>query len=157
MRKLFLILAAVALFGCKTQQPAVTEVPIQYREKVVERLVPVSVPADSSALVALFACDSANQVILKDLNETKSKLIQSQFYFQAGKLKYNIKTVRDTVYVPVKDTSVSKEVPVKVEVVKEVNVLSWWQTGQIHLGRLFLTILMAYGVYRFLKWKLKLI
>lgn len=154
---LLLLIFLIGLASCSTQKPLVTEVPIQYKEKIVERLVPVTVPADSSALFALFECDSANQVIIKDLNETKSKLMQSQVYFQAGKLSYKVKTVRDTVYVPSKETVISKEVPVKVEVIKEVNKLTAWQRGQMHIGRLFLTLIMAYGFYRLLKWKFNLI
>ena len=154
---LIILFAVVLLVGCKIQQPSVIEVPIQYKEKIVERLVPVNVPADSSAITALFECDSLNQVVLKQLDEEKTKRIQSAFNFNNGKLNYKTITEHDTVFVAVTDSTIYKEVPVKVEVPVITNKLTSWQTGQIHIGRLFLTILMAYGVYRFLKWKLKLI
>lgn len=157
MRKLIIILAVLLLIGCKTQQPTVTEVPIRYKEKIVERLVPVQLPADSSSMLALFECDSTNQVILKQLSEEKTKRTQSLFSFRSGELKYKMLTVHDTVFVPVTDSTIYQEVPIKVEVPKITNELTWWQTGQIHVGRLFLTILMGYAVYKFLKWKLKLI
>lgn len=149
---IFIALIAVMLFGCKTPQPTVQQVPIQYKERIVERQVPVVVPADSSALFALFACDSMNQVILKELDEQKGKA-QSSVNFNAGKLTYKLIFKHDTIYKTVTDTILSKEVPVIIEVPKEVNHLTRWQIGQMHIGRLFLTLLMAYGFYRLIKWK----
>lgn len=158
-RKIVLIALFGLLFlaGCKTQQQAVVEVPVQYKEKIVEKLVPIQIPADSSSISALFECDSTNKVIMKQLSEEKTKRIQSQFNFENGLLKYKAFTLHDTVYIPGKETTIYKEVPIKVEVVKEVNKLTTWQRGQMHIGRLFLTLLMAYGVYRLLKWKFKLV
>ena len=56
----FIALMAILIFGCKTQAPLINEVPIQYKERIVERLVPVTLPDDSSSIKALFECDSLN-------------------------------------------------------------------------------------------------
>jgi len=158
MKKLIILLFALALLiGCKTQKQIIQEVPIQYKERIVERLVPVKVADDSLSMKALFECDSLNNVVMKQLTEAKSKGVASNFDFINGMLNYHVVALHDTVYIPGKETTITKDVPVRVEVVTEVNKLTAWQRGQIHIGRLFLTLLMGYGVYRLLKWKLKLI
>lgn len=152
--KILGLLVIILMFGCKTAQvPPIKEVPIQYKEKIVERLVPVELPADSTNLLALFECDSTNKVILKELTEAKSKRIQSLFSFNDGLLKYNAKAIPDKAYVPVKDTSKEKEVPVIVNVPFEVNKLTDIQIIEIYAGRLLLGLLLGYGIYKLFKWK----
>ena len=157
MIKQFIILlfGLFILASCKTAQQPVISVPINYKERIVERLVPVESPADSTNVLALFECNNLNQVILKQLNEVKSKNMQSQFSFEKGQLKYNAKTDRDTDYIPAKDSIVYREVPVKVNVPVEVNKLTWWQSTEIKAGRILFFIVLAFGLYTLLKWKLK--
>ena len=149
MKKLILIalLFAIAI-GCKTQKQVV-EVPIQYKEKVVERLVPYAVQGDSSALHALFKCDSLNNVVMTQLNEEKGKA-QSIINFEQGKLSYKLIRKVDTVYVKAKDSIIYKEVAVKVEVEKEVNRLTKWQAFQLiafRIGAIFLVILLVWKYF----------
>jgi len=152
--KILMIIAIIVLmFGCKTAQTPIVTVPIQYKEKIVERLVPVVNPEDSANVMALFECDSANQVILKTLTEEKSRRMNSQFTFNQGKLNYNAKTNRDTVYLPSKEITKEKEIPVRVEVPVEVNKISGWQWTQIYAGRVLLGFILAFGVYKALKFK----
>lgn len=151
-----LVIGLVILASCKTAKQPVITVPIQYKEKIVEKLVPVKLPADSTNIMALFECDSTNQVILKELTEVKSKRIQSLFSFNDGQLKYKAKTALDTVYIPGKDIYIDRDVPVYVNVPgPEVNKLTDWQIIQIYAGRLLLGLFLAFGIYMLLKWKLK--
>lgn len=152
-----LLLIIIAMSGCKSAQVPVTEVPIQYRERVIERLVPVQVPADSASVQALFECDSLNQVIMLELNEAKSRGVQSGASFQNGNFKYTLKTVHDTVYIQAKDSIVYREVPVKVSVPYEVNKLTWLQKVYIRAGQLLFILLVAGLAYLLAKGKLKVL
>lgn len=157
MSKLLIItLFTLMLFSCKTtQQPAVA-VPVEYKERIVERLVPVELPSDSANIQALFECNGLNQVIMKELTEIKSKRIQSLYTFNGGKLKYSAKTAFDTVYVKGRDTYTTRNVPMYINVPgPEVNKLTKWQNTQIKAGRLFLSLILLFGIYELLKWKLK--
>ncbi|MCX7099917.1 MAG: hypothetical protein NTX38_00075 [Methylobacter sp.] len=135
------------------QSPIVT-VPIQYREKIVEKLVPMVNPADSANFLALFECDANNQVIMKELREEKSKHVESQYTFNQGKLKYNAKTNPDTIYLPSKEITIEREIPVRVEVPGPItNILTWWQKTQVYAGRVLLGFILALGIYKALKFK----
>jgi len=138
MRKLSIIVLLIGLcFGsCKTAKLPIKEVPLQYREKIVERLVPVAAPADSANIVALFECDSLNQVILKSLDEQKSQNVKSRFSYNAGLLRYNFATAPAISFATVRDSIVYREVAVKVPVEVKVNELTWWQRLWITIGKI---------------------
>ena len=133
MRYTTAILSMTLILSCRSQLPPVKEVPILYRDKIVERLVPVSAPADSASISALFACDSLNRVILRSISELKGKSVQSRYTYYAGALKYNFATSPSPGYARVKDSIIYREVPVKVPVEVKVNELTWWQKTQIKL------------------------
>lgn len=133
------------------------EVPIQYKERIVERLVPVKIANDSLSIKALFRCDSLNNVVMKQLTEQKSKGVSSQFTFNAGQLKYKADAAHDTIYLPAKDSIIYKEVPIKVDVPVEVNKLTQWQIIQMWAGRVLLGLMLLYGIYTVIKSKLNLL
>lgn len=147
---LFLII----LSGCKTAQVPVKEVPVQYKERVVERLVPVELPQDSSSVLALFECDSLNNVIMKELNEVKTKRIQTAYTYRDGALSYRLNAIPGIINVRATDSIVLKEVPIKVPVPYEVNKLTWLQRIQIRGGQLFFILIITGIVYLGLKGKL---
>lgn len=148
--KYIIVLLSLFLFAaCHTSQPAVKEVPLQYKETIVERLVPVVSPADSANIAALFECDSLNNVIMKSFNEQKSKHVESKFSFNNGLLNYNLLTAPDTIYIKGTDITITKDVPVYINVPGPVtNILTWWQKLWITVGKcagaLGLIILVIY-------------
>ena len=150
-----LVMSLVAIAGCKAVKTTVSQVPINYKERIVERLVPVKVSDDSLSMLALFECDSAKQVILKQLNEAKSKGVKSGFDFtstgsvtgKTGQFHYKVKTVHDTIYIAAKDSFIYKEIPVKVVVPVEVNKLTKLQVIEIRAGKIMFGILAVGGVY----------
>lgn len=154
----FLILCLLTLLmGCSASKHSlITEVPVQYKERVVERLVPYAVAADSSTLKAWFECDSLNQVIIKQLDEQKGKS-QSNIDFNNGKLTYKLIHKVDTVYVAAKDSFIYKEKAIRVEVPIEVNKLTNWQIIQIYAGKVMLSILVLGLIYLLFKMKTKLL
>ncbi len=160
MKKIFsiLVICSLAFVACKTTKPPILAVPINMKVRVTEHLKPVQLPGDSVNIAALFECNELNQVIMKALNEAKSKRVQSNFTFSSGQLMYNATTKPDTVYVPGKDSIVDREVPIRVEVAGPtvyINELTWWQSTQIKAGRILFFIVLAFGLFMLLKWKLK--
>jgi len=135
--KYIIVLLSLFLFAaCHTTQPVIKEVPLQYREKIVERLVPVAAPADSANITALFECDSLNQVILKSLDEQKSQNVKSRFSYNAGLLRYNFATAPAISFATVRDSIIYREVAVKVPVEVKINELTWWQKLWITIGKI---------------------
>lgn len=133
--KKIILLFTIVLAGCNTSKH-IQQVPIETKIEIRERLVSIKLPADSSSLKALFECDSLNRVILKELNESKSSGFESHFKFQDSKLFYEVKNVRDTVYVQVSDTSINREIPIRTVEYVELNKLTKWQVIQIWIGRI---------------------
>jgi len=137
------------LAGCKTQRPSVVQVPVKTLERKVTTLVPVAVPGDSAILRAWFKCDSMNNVLMKGIGEQKSKNMSSGLTFSDGLLEYAAKTQPDTMYLPSDTIYTEKEVPVPVEVEKEINVLTKWQKIRMRIGDFALLILFV-----FIGWKI---
>jgi hypothetical protein len=80
---------AICMFGCKTPQPIVqTEV----KEVVVEREVRdtiVTIEPDSASIKALLECDSAGNVLIRELEETQGKNIALELLLRGYKSKPN--------------------------------------------------------------------
>jgi hypothetical protein len=156
MRYIIVILSFLLFTACRIAKPVINEVPIQYKEKVVERLVAVQSPADSANIVALFECDSTNQVIMKAISEQKGKSVLSRFSFDKGSLNYQFKTAPTLTYTVVKDSIVYREVAIKVPVEVKVNELTWWQKTQIIAFRILAGVFAVGFAWRFLKPKISL-
>lgn len=153
MKAIKVIFLLLLLASCKAPAP-VTQVPIETRTTVTERLVPVPVPADSAVLEALFECDSNYNVLLKSFNEIKSQRMESNLGFSDGKLSYEAKKPADSVQTFERTIEIEKEVPVEVPVPYEVNVLTGWQWFQIWCGRIFGGLFLLVAVFKTVKkWK----
>lgn len=150
---LLILILVTGLVSCSTPQKMVAEIPVQYKERIVERLVPVELPADSAILSALFSCDSTNQVILRELSDSKTRG-QSQASFIGGKLTYKLITLHDTIYMKADSVFIEKDKIIKVPVEVKVNELTKWQGFQI-VG--FRVMAVALLLWLFLKyWKTKI-
>lgn len=151
MKKIILLALLIALLlGCQTHKTLVKEVPIQYKEKVITRLVKVKPNDDSIRMKAMFECDSLNQVVLKSVSEQKTPGVSSNTNFANGLFDYKMVVVHDTVYVEAKDSLIYKEVAVKIEVPVEVNRLTKWQTFQIMFNRILFFGLVVWMIIHYL-------
>lgn len=157
--KYLVIIFCIVLIACQSNPPQ-RQVPITESEQINNRLEAVALPADSATLIALFECDSLNNVILRQLSDEKTKGWQSFFSFYNGLLKYNLKQPPDTVYVPVTDTTRYKEIPVEVpvpyeveKIVKVEKELSTWQKTRQTLGDILLILIGVSFLTLILKWK----
>lgn len=132
--KKFLLIAVIGfiLFSCKSKLPFAVP-PAEFKEKVVERLVPYEVPADSAQFYALLECDSMKNIIIREFSEYKSTGMQSGFSLNQNALSYVAYRTVDTVYILVKDTTRIANIPypVKVETFVKVNELTKFQSFQM--------------------------
>ena len=143
---LLLALCVQSCRGPKNASRALVSLP---GNLVTERLVPVYLPPDSALLTALFECDSNNRVILKAYDELKSQGMNSHLTFEDGRLDYNLEAVHDTVYLPAKDSIVY--VPQEVEVIKEVNHITWWQETWMRIGKILFSLLVLWLVWKYIR------
>jgi hypothetical protein len=154
MKRLLIFLVLItSLVGCRTVKQIAPPQVFKDSIRIVERLVPIQLPADSSVLEALFECDSTNQVVMKALSEEKSKRVSTQIKFTPGKvakLDYKSKTKPDTVYLPSKETIRYLEKPYRVEVPVVTNELNWWQKVLMWGGGIFI-LLLVLAIYNKIK------
>jgi len=142
--KHFLIVLSLVLAGCKAPRQAIREVPVQERIKEVDKLVPVYIPADSAVLTALLECDSLNNVQIKELNELKSKGVESKISLSENRIVYKTMYKHDTVYLSSKEIYVDRDVPIYIDVPFEVNKLTTFQTTCMWIARATLLIIGGY-------------
>ena len=139
--------------SCKTKY-----VPVEGQKDsiVVEKLVEVQLPPDSATIRALLECDENGKVVLAWLDIANSKNAQAQLTIDSlGNLLSKMKTQPDTVYLPSKEVTVTKEVKVPYPIEKE---LTKWQklcvnVGGWAIGIVIITILIVVGrmVYKLKK------
>lgn len=120
----------ILVCSCRT----VKYVPVESKADsvVVEKLVEVQLPPDSATIRALLECDENGKVVLSWLDIANSKNTQAQLTIDSlGNLLAKMKTHPDTVYLPSKEVTVTKEVKVPYPVEKE---LTTWQHLKLKLG-----------------------
>lgn len=143
----------LVFFSCRTKY-----VPVESSADsiVVEKLVEVQLPPDSSTIRALLECDENGKVVLNWLDIANSRNAQAQLTIDSlGNLLAKMKTQPDTVYLPSKEVTVNKEVKVPYPVEKE---LTKWEMLCINVGGwaisiVIITILVVVGrmVYKLKK------
>lgn len=148
-----IILLMSAICSCRT----VKYIPVESKADsvVVEKLVEVQLPPDSATIRALLECDENGKVVLNWLDIANSKNAQAQLTIDSlGNLLAKMKTQPDTVYLPSKEVTVTKEVKVPYPVEKK---LTRWQKPCVNVsglafGIVIITILV---VARKIIYKLK--
>lgn len=137
---LVVMFVMMSLAGCSSPQ----YVPVGSNMKIVEKetFVPMPVPADSASIRALLQCDKNGKVVLEWFDTEKSKNVQLQFSIDSlGNLLAKMKSVPDTIYVPIKETTIEKEIKVPYPVEKE---LTRWQKIKIELGDWAFSIIIVF-------------
>lgn len=153
--KLAPLMCVLMVFACSCRTKYVP-VEGQKDSVVVEKLVEVQLPPDSATIRALLECDENGKVVLAWLDIANSKNAQAQLTIDSlGNLLAKMKTQPDTVYLPSKEITVTKEVKVPYPVEKE---LTKWQKfrmdfGGWDIGIVIITILVVVGrmVYKLKK------
>lgn len=130
MKKSWIFLVLIFLVGCKTPQPIVqTEV----REVLVEREVRdtiVTIAPDSASIKALLECDSAGNVLIKELQEEQGKNVALEM---ALKNKQNNKgeSASATLEIDCKADSLQMIIDVQNEHIHELNDIISTQVEEI--------------------------
>ena len=139
---LCIILLTSAIWSCRS----VKYVPVENSADsvVIEKLVEVQLPPDSSTIRALLECDENGRVVLSWLDIANSKNAQAQLVIDSlGNLLAKMRTKPDTVYLPSKEVTVTKDVKVPYPVEKE---LTRWQQIKLELGGWAFGIIIAFAL-----------
>lgn len=147
------LMCLLILCSCKTKY-----IPVESKADsvVVEKLVEVQLPPDSATIRALLECDENGKIVLAWLDIANSRNAQAQLTIDSlGNLLAKMETQPDTVYLPSKEVTVTKDVKVPYPVEKE---LTKWQklcvnVGGLAIGIVIITILIVGGrmVYKLKK------
>jgi hypothetical protein len=113
-------------------------------ERSISRLVPVIVRGDSTLLEAYFECDSTNKVIMRSLEEYKSKNSTSSVKFDSGKLSYTTSKNKDTIYSRIDTVYINKEtaLPSKTEYKMTRAQAFFYTTGIVSICLLLVWIII---------------
>lgn len=124
-------------------------IPTRESSVTIDSLKPVILPSDSSIMRALFECDSAGKVILRDYTELKSKGIESSVVYLNGEIKYKNIVKHDTVYVPYRDKAIIQECdPIIVKQVEiQIKPLAWWQEALMWMGAIWLIVIIIFIIW----------
>lgn len=142
MKWIYYFLLISALWSCRS----VKYVPIESSTDsiVVEKLVEVQLPPDSSTIRALLECDENGRVVLSWLDLANSKNAQAQLTIDSlGNMLAKMRTQPDTVYIPSKEVVITKEKKVPYPVEKE---LTSWQQMKLELGGWAFGIIIAFSL-----------
>ena len=143
IRVFIIILMASAIWSCRPTRNIPVEI-VRTDSVVVEKQVEVPIPPDSATIRALMECDENGRVILRWLDIANSKNAQAQLTIDSlGNLLAKMRTEPDTVYLPSKEVTVTKEVKVPYPVEKE---LTRWQKIKIELGGWAFGIIIAFAL-----------
>lgn len=137
-----IILLTSAIWSCRS----VKYVPVESSADsvVIEKLVEVQLPPDSSTIRALLECDENGRVVLSWLDIANSKNAQAQLAIDSlGNLIAKMRTKPDTVYLPSKEVTVTKKEKVPYPVEKE---LTRWQQMKLELGGWAFGIIIAFAL-----------
>jgi len=140
MKWIYYFLLISAIWSCRSMK----YVPIESSTDsiVVEKLVEVQLPPDSSTIRALLECDENGRVVLSWLDIANSRNAQAKLTIDSlGNLLAKMRTQPDTVYLPSKEVTVTKEVKIPYPVEKE---LTRWQHIKLELGGWAFGIIIAF-------------
>ncbi|MDI3319120.1 hypothetical protein [Pinibacter soli] len=157
----------VALCSCKTVTPIITtKIDSTIRVITVKETLhdtTLIVQADSASITALLECDSAGNVLLKQLLQYSqgNRIAPPKISLKNNVLKALSVTDSAKIYLAVKelietDHTTEKTSEVKFVPVKE-NYITRWQWFQIYLGRIFGLFIAGYLIGVILKNRLALL
>lgn len=129
----------LVFFSCRTKY-----VPVESKADsvVVEKLVEVQLPPDSATIRALLECDENGRIVLAWLDIANSRNARAQITIDSlGNLLAKMRTLQDTVYLPSKEITVTKEVQVPYPVEKR---LTEWQQVKLRIGGWAIVIIITF-------------
>ena len=104
---------------------------------------------------AKFECDSTNNVLLKQLTESKSGM-NTGYEFSNGTLEYSAHKQLDTIWLPSDSIIIERDIPVMVEVPVIEYRQTKWQIFRTTVGDIALAALALFGIWKVIKKYLKI-
>ena len=153
-----IVMSVLFMPSCRSSQP-LTTTQTSDSVRIIERWRDTTIyeQPDIAWLKGWLECDSVGQVLLRELEIERGRNITP-----------HIKIVNDTIYVECKTDSLERLLKIRdleikmlkemqTEVVVEVEKeLSWWETTQMKMGRLFLIVIAVLVIITVIKQRLKL-
>ncbi len=151
-------MSVLSMPSCRSSQP-LTTTQTSDSVRIIERWRDTTIyeQPDIAWLKGWLECDRMGQVLLRELEIERGRNITP-----------HIKIVNDTLYVECKTDSLERLLKIRdleikmlkemqTEVVVEVEKeLSWWETTQMKMGRLFLIVIAVLVIITVIKQRLKL-
>ena len=157
-RLLTVLIVTSVLFmpSCRSSRLTMTQTSDSVR--IIERWRDTTIyeQPDKAWLKGWLECDSAGQVLLRELEIERGRNITP-----------HIKIVNDTIYVECKTDSLELLLKLRdqmimelqqsktIEIVEVEKQLTWWQETQIKMGRLFLIVIVVLLIITVIKQRLK--
>lgn len=138
------IILLMLAMGCSCRSVRYVPVKNDIDSIVIEKLVEIPLPSDSTAIHALLECDERGRVVLSWLDMVNSNHAKALLTIDSlGNLIAKMHTQPDTVRVPSKEVIVTKEVQVPVPVEKTLNR---WDKIKIELGGWVFGVLILFSM-----------
>ena len=151
-----IVTSVLSMPSCRSSRLTTTQTSDSVR--IIERWRDTTIyeEPDKAWLKGWLECDSAGQVLLRELEIERGRNITP-----------HIKIVNDTIYVECKTDSLERLLKIRdleikmlkemqTEVIVEVEKeLSWWETTQMKMGRLFLIVIAVLVIITVIKQRLK--
>lgn len=118
-----MICVLIGLHSCRTTKV----VPLAHKEIVRERLMPVSIPGDSTEIRVVFDCDENGKVQVMPVSTRASPHAHASIDREGSMLTIKTEVSSRDVWIPYREVERQKEVPVRVEVEKVVYRLNTFQ------------------------------
>lgn len=118
-----IICGLMGLHSCR----ATKAVPLAHKEIVRERLIPVSIPGDSTEIRVVFDCDEDGKVQVMPVSTRASPHAHASIDLEGSMMTIKTEVSNRDVWIPYREVERQKEIPVQVEVEKVVYRLNTFQ------------------------------
>ena len=109
------LISSIFVVGCS----AVKTVPVRTETKITERVVPVTIPADSATVSLIFSLiPNTNTLTLSGYSENKTTSVETSIKQDSNKVEIKFKVPERQEQIITRDTATTKDVIVPVAVEK---------------------------------------
>lgn len=157
MKKMITIVIAISLLiACCPTRKIITTAEIQRDSITIKEVIRdtiVQIRQDSSAIEMLLECDSVGKVRMKELISYRSgdRTPPPKVIIRENILYAESKVDSMNVYLSMKDRYTEAVVAKKEIIVQQVNVLSWWQTLWVWIGKISAGVIFVVVAWRIFK------
>lgn len=137
MRSIIYLFMLLLLASCAPRKQLIKEVPI--KETIEQGVVKVPIEQDSMTVRLVVDCLPNGQAVARQVSQSISPM-QFAWSQSADTLDLRMNSPPHDALVPYR--VIEREVPVQVEVQREINVIYWWQKILMWLGAISLLYIL---------------